>query len=139
MTEAELELFNDSLTRCTSNPLFLERFYDLFLSSSEAVKEKFKHTDFKKQRRMLQASFYMLMLAAGGKPETRGHLERLAEIHGQNGHDIPPQMYQTWLDCLIQAVKESDPRFTPETETVWRQMMTRGIEFMIDHRQSNPH
>lgn len=133
MTEADLEHFNDSLNRCTSTPRFLERFYELFLASSEAIREKFKNTNFKKQRRMLQASFYMLMLAADGKPETHGHLERLAEIHGSAGHGIPPQMYQTWLDCLIQAVQENDPNFTPETERIWRQMMAKGIEFMLAH------
>lgn len=136
MTEVELEHFNDSLTRCTSTPRFMERFYELFLASSEAVREKFKHTDLKKQRRVLQASFYMLMLAADGKSETHGHLERLAEIHSSAGHDIPPYMYQTWLDCLVQAVKENDPKFTPETEHVWRRMMAKGIEFMLARRSA---
>ena len=55
MTEDELEQFHDGLTRCTGNPLFIERFYELFLSSSEAVREKFKDTDFKKQRRSCRA------------------------------------------------------------------------------------
>lgn len=136
MTEAELEHFNDSLTRCTSTPRFLERFYELFLASSEAIREKFRHTDLKKQRRMLQASFYMLMLAADGKPETHGHLERLAEIHGDTRHNISAQMYETWLDCLIQAAQEHDPKFTPETERVWRRMMAKGIEFMLAHQSA---
>lgn len=135
LTEAELEQFNDSLTRCTSNPRFLDRFYELFLASSPEVREKFSHTDFKKQHRMLQASFYMLMLAADGKPETRGHLERLAELHSGNGHNIPPHMYQVWLECLVQAVKECDAGFKPETEQVWRRMMSKGIEFMSAHHK----
>lgn len=136
MTEADLEQFNDSLIRCTSNPRFIERFYELFLSSSEAVREKFKDTDFKKQRRVLQASLYMLMLAADGRPETQGHLERLAEVHGPRSRNIPPEMYETWLECLVQAVRENDPRFNSQIEDVWRRMMAKGIEFMIAHYHS---
>ncbi len=52
MTDAELALFHDSLTRCTSHPQFLERFYALFVASSSEVRHKFSRTDFQKQRRL---------------------------------------------------------------------------------------
>ena len=130
MTEAELALFNDSLTRCTSQPLFLERFYALFVSSSDEVRHKFRQTDFQKQRRLLQASFYMVMLQADGKPEGAVHFERIADLHSQRHLDIPPPLYDLWLDCLMQAVREYDPEWMPETESLWRRMMAHGIAFM---------
>lgn len=124
------ELFNDSLERCTASSEFLDRFYDLFLASSTEVAGKFRHTDFPRQKRMLKASLYMMILMADGKTEIRGDLQRIAKRHSRTGLDIRPELYTLWLDCLIQAVKECDPRFSPETETAWRRIMEQGIMFM---------
>ena len=130
MTEDEIEVFNDSLTRCLNEPRFLERFYELFLASSPEVRTKFEGTDFRKQRRTLKASFLLLMLAADGKPEGTRHLEHLAAVHGKTGRDIAPHLYDVWLECLVRAVRECDSRFTASTERVWRQMLEHGIAFM---------
>jgi hemoglobin-like flavoprotein len=130
MTDAELALFHESLTRCTSQPPFLERFYALFLAASDEVRHKFSQTDFPKQRRLLQASLYMVMLAVDGYPEGTVHLERIALLHSQQHLDIPPHLYDLWLHCLVQAVHEYDPQWTPETERLWRRMMANGITFM---------
>ncbi len=62
MSERDIELFNDSLERCTRHSGFLDRFYELFLTSSADVAQKFTHTDFKKQKRALRISLYMMML-----------------------------------------------------------------------------
>jgi hemoglobin-like flavoprotein len=130
MTDAELALFHDSLTRCTSHPQFLERFYALFLAASDEVRHQFRQTDLQKQRRLLQASFYILMLEADGKPEGSVSLERIALLHSQQHLDIPPHLYDLWLDCLVQAVRAYDPQWTSETERLWRRMMAKGIVFM---------
>jgi len=124
------ELFNDSLERCTASSEFLDRFYDLFLASSTEVAEKFRHTDFPRQKRMLKASLYMMILMAEGKTEIQRDLQRIAKRHSSTDLDIRPELYTLWLDCLIQAVRECDPRFTPETETAWRRIMEQGIKFM---------
>lgn len=132
MTEEENDLFSNSLTRCVSNPKFLERFYELFMNSSDEVREKFKHTDWQKQQRMLKASFHMLMLSANALPEGQTHLERIAARHSHADLDIPPDMYDLWIAALILAVSEYDPKFSEETERVWRLVMNRGITYMKD-------
>jgi hemoglobin-like flavoprotein len=130
MSERDVEVFNDSLERCTRHPRFLDRFYELFLASSEAVARKFTHTDFKKQKRALRTSLYMMMLVTEGKAEGDVHLERIARRHSRSELDVKPELYELWLDCLIQAVKEFDPSFNRETEGAWRSIMRPGIEFM---------
>jgi hemoglobin-like flavoprotein len=130
MTEQDIALFNDSLERCTARPGFLDRFYNLFLASSPEVAEKFSRTDFRRQKRVLKASLYMMMFAAEGKAEGHVHLQRIAKLHSRTDLDIRPHLYELWLDCLLQAVRAYDRRFTPETERVWRRMMESGIEFM---------
>jgi len=57
MFRPEIELFNDSLARCLRRGELFQRFYELFLASSDEVREKFRATDFRRQRRMLQTSF----------------------------------------------------------------------------------
>ena len=58
MDKPAIRIFNDSLARCLSNDRFFRRFYELFLASSQEVRDKFRNTDFAKQNRMLRASFY---------------------------------------------------------------------------------
>ncbi len=131
MSEQDLELFNDSLERCMASSGFLDRFYELFLASSEEVSEKFKDTDFRRQKRMLRASLYLMIAAFSGEPRAQAELEQRAEFHSRRQRDIRPELYDLWLECLIRAVKEFDRKFTDETERVWRKVMRQGIELMI--------
>ena len=64
MDHVILEQFEDSLRRCNADPDFLDRFYERFLRSSPKVREKFRGTDFIRQKRMLQASLQLLLVAA---------------------------------------------------------------------------
>ena len=130
MTNRDIELFNDSLQRCTTRPGFLERFYEIFAASSEEVAEKFKRTNFQKQAILLKASLYLMVLAAWKKPEGHAHLERIAQLHGRNGLDIRPELYDLWFDCLLRTVKEYDRGFNARTKRAWHTMMQSGIKFM---------
>jgi len=129
MYERDVELFNDSIERCSCRPDFLRRFYTLFLTSSDTVAKKFECTDLRKQARMLKTSLYIMMLASD-ESERMVHLERLAKLHSRAELDIKPELYDLWLDRLVQAVKEFDPMFDAETGAAWRRMLAPGIEFM---------
>jgi hemoglobin-like flavoprotein len=130
MPPTDLELFDASLTRCYANPRFLERFYELFLEASPEARAKFAHTDMEQQRRMLKASLVLMMLGAGGKQEGKGHLERVAGVHGRTELDIPPPLYDVWLDCLLKTVGEFDPQSNEPLLQTWRRMLAPGIAFM---------
>src|ERR1700730_10193504 len=82
MHEGDVELFNDSIERCSCRSDFLNRFYTLFLASSDTVAKKFEHTDLRKQARVLKTSLYIMMSASGG-PERTVHLERIAKLHSR--------------------------------------------------------
>ncbi|OGA18867.1 MAG: hypothetical protein A3I63_09445 [Betaproteobacteria bacterium RIFCSPLOWO2_02_FULL_66_14] len=129
MDEKDIELFNDSIERCSAQPEFLTRFYTLFLASSDAVARKFERTDLRRQARMLKTSLYIMMLASE-QTERIAHLSRLARLHSRSGLDISPELYDLWLDRLLQAVREFDPKFDAEIETAWRRLLLPGIDFM---------
>jgi hemoglobin-like flavoprotein len=130
MSERDAELFNDSYERCMRRPGFLERFYEIFIASSEEVAAKFAHTDFRKQRKLLKVSLYMLMSASDPPPEVTAHLERIAELHSRRHLDIKPELYDLWLGCLLQAMSEFDPSFDKDIEAAWRNVLTPGIQVM---------
>ena len=129
MYERDLELFNDSIERCSGRPEFLRRFYSLFVASSEEVARKFESTDMRKQARLLKTSLYTMMIASG-ESERDVHLERLARRHSRAELDVRPGLYDLWLERLLQAVGEFDPLFDSETETAWRNVLQPGIDFM---------
>jgi hemoglobin-like flavoprotein len=130
VSDDELMRFNDSLERCRRSPHFIDHFYDLLMASSAEVAAKFSATDFRRQRRVLVASLYCLMLAAEGQPEGAAHLQRLATVHDRRHRDIRPDLYDQWLDCLLQAVRDCDPKATPTVEDAWRSMLSPGIAIM---------
>jgi hemoglobin-like flavoprotein len=72
----------------------------------------------------------MMMSAALGHGEGDVHLKRIARRHSRAELAIRPELYDLWLECLIQAAREYDRSFSGETERAWRNVMKRGIEFM---------
>lgn len=132
--EKVTELFNDSYQRCRNNPAFMDIFYDRFLSTSPVVREKFKNTDFVRQKRMLRASLLHLISISGGRNADH-QLERVAETHSANGYDIEPQVYDFWRRAMLEAVQACDPRFDADIKAAWELTIQGGIDFLISKYQ----
>lgn len=130
--EDPVQTFLASLKRCLAAPEFLLDFYGVFMASSEEVREKFRHTDFERQTRVLADSLWVLAVAAQGDADSlaQGALPRLAARHSRKDLDIRPGLYDQWLDCLVSAASRHDPLFSPETEAAWRATLAVGIERM---------
>ena len=131
MSPDVLNEFDDSLARCNANPRFLDLFYERFLGSSPEVKEKFKNTDFRKQKRALRASFYLIMLAAEDKdngPEK--YLGDLAIAHDAEHLDIGAGLYDLWLDSLLATVAECDPKFDDRVAEIWERVAMIGVGYL---------
>jgi hemoglobin-like flavoprotein len=121
----------DSLSRCIQTPSFLDRFYELFVGSSEDIRKKFENTDFARQKKMLQDSLFVMLVAAGATSGfARKELSKLADRHSRKQLAIDPSWYDTWLRCLLQAVSENDPEYRPELDDAWRESLKEGIELM---------
>ena len=132
MDAAMIQRARDSLERCNAGSGFLERFYELFMATSPEIREKFADTDFERQRKALRDSLF-LMLSAAGTTKGLAHreLEKLARRHSRAQLDIKPEWYALWLDCLLEAVSEHDPEFSPEIDEAWRDSLRPGIELLI--------
>ena len=122
--------FGQSLDRCLAHPGFLDRFYQHFMASSPAIAERFRDTDFEKQKGAVVQSLYLMVLAMEGGAAAIEYLDQVARRHGRADLDVEPQLYDVWLECLIRTVREQDPDFSDDVERSWRETMRFGIAFM---------
>jgi hemoglobin-like flavoprotein len=139
MDDKILEQFEDSLRRCNADPDFLDRFYERFLKSSPKVREKFLGTDFIRQKRMLQASLQLLLVAAqdDGKHDTP-YLDEVAARHSASQMAIGAELYDLWLDSLLVTVREVDPLWSDEVAQAWEAVMTVGITYLVSRFNRPP-
>jgi truncated hemoglobin YjbI len=128
------EIFAASYSRVMGsgayNPRFIARFYDLFLGSSATVSLLFARTDMSRQKTMLHDSLVTLVDFSARKLISP-QMEHLARVHGPTAHAIPPHLFQNWLDCLVETVREMDPEATPEVELAWRLILAPGIAYLL--------
>jgi len=132
MEQRLLGIVDASLQRCTRDARFLDRFYERFLASSPKVRERFATTDFVRQKRALRGSLWMMLLAA--ESETTGperYLSHLADLHSARQLGIGAELYDLWLDCLLDTVAECDPEHDAEVRAAWEQVMMVGIHYMV--------
>ena len=122
-----IEIFNDSFERCNGDPAFLDRFYDIFISSNSEVAEKFENTDMENQKGVLLISLSYMMMAH----QTPQLLDKMAVRHSAQHLDIQPHLYSLWLDCMVEAVRLTDTKFNGGVEQAWRKMMQPGIDYII--------
>lgn len=127
-----VETFRDSLKRCLAAPDFLLDFYGLFMASSDEIQEKFANTDIKQQTRVLADSLWAMAVAAQGRTGSPawGELPRLADMHSHTQLDVRPELYDQWLDCLVEAARRHDPSFSAGVERAWRETLAVGIALM---------
>jgi hemoglobin-like flavoprotein len=128
--QVTLAAFKDSLERCQADPHFLSLFYQKFVISNSEVREKFSNTDMEQQKMMLHASFHMIMLATQGNEAASVYLDRVSKQHSKSELNIRPELYDLWLETLIETVGVIDPVFCYQVETAWREVLTFGIEYM---------
>lgn len=81
-----------------------------------------------KQKKMLRMSIAFMMHSN----RSMDSLCATTEKHSKKLLDIKPHLYSVWLDCMVEAVKLTDPEFDEDIEESWRIIMQPGINYMID-------
>ena len=131
MSPITLAVFEASLKRCEARPDFFDLFYGTFLASSPDVAEKFRGTNFERQKELLRISLHHLLLVARDpKQGPDPYLEDIAVRHGAGHLGIGAHLYDLWLDSLLETVRACDPECFPEVETAWEEVMMVGIHYL---------
>lgn len=126
------DAFLVSFGRCRASAGFLDSFYERFIAASPEIRAKFEGTDMTRQVRMLEDSLFVVanaVLGEEGSP-ARGDLPRIAARHSRTDLDIRPELYDVFLECLIETVRRHDDQFSPAVEAAWRETMGSGIAYM---------
>lgn len=122
------DLVFQSYGRCCNRDEFFVDFYDHFMSSSEAIKNRFVNTDMAAQRHLLRNGVLQLILTARGMPDRK--LKALGESHNRSNYNIQPEWYSLWLDSLMKTVRRHDPEYTKDLEKAWKDVLTPGIDLI---------
>lgn len=128
-----LECFLDSLFRVSGEPErmteFVARFYELFIAQSPRIARHFADTDMSRQIGMLAQSLHEMVEFSTTRVAS-DRLRGVAHRHSREDRDIPPDLYEAWLDSLVAAVREFDAEFDDEVELAWRVVLAPGIAYM---------
>jgi truncated hemoglobin YjbI len=132
MTESGIYAFHESFQRCMDSPRgFFDVFYAHFLQSSPDVAAKFSSTDFVRQKQMLKMSLYAMMSAVVLRTMDYGALVPVGRRHARAELNIPPHLYDLWLNSLVNAARACDPKFDADIESHWRDAMQPGIDYIV--------
>ena len=117
----------DSFRRIRGNFL-VDRFYEHFLAADERIRVMFAHTDFMRQKQMLLFGLLVILGHSSGDATVSRALKRIGEQHRKLG--LSPEMYDTFVSCLLRSAAELDPQWNHSVEQSWRSALNAGIELM---------
>ncbi len=128
-TDSYTRIFGAEIKANETGDRFFEHFYQRFLASSEEVALAFAGTDMQKQQRMLKNSilYSINFMFCSTSYDT---MHRIAISHNKSHYNIKPELYDLWLDCMVETVREFDPGFSEEVELAWRLAFSQAITFM---------
>ena len=95
--------------------------------------EKFIDTDFEHQQEAMRLSLRMMAMASVESDAADLYLEYIAKRHDRHHLNIEPELYDNWLESLIDTARECDDEFDAEVEQAWRSVLRYGIDYMISH------
>ena len=127
-----VEVFRASLKRCLDEANFLLDFYGTFMGSSEEVREKFRHTDLKRQTEVLADSLWAMAVVVQGQPGSPAR--RISNVwRSSTAGGIStsgPASTISGSTAWSPRARRHDPRFSAEIEQAWRETLAVGIELL---------
>jgi len=119
-----------SYYRCCISDGFFDDFYRALLARSAEAREKFRNTDFERQNELLRTALRLLVRYAWGDVKGRAGIDRLARRHAPDGYDVAPELYDCWVDALVETVARHDPYADAALCAAWRRAVEPGIRRM---------
>ena len=84
----------------------------------------------KKQYSLLKNSLMLMMTALIESNENQAQFEMIGKPHSRFGHNISPELYDLWLNCLIDTAHEFGQQFDSSIELTWQKTLQHGIDKM---------
>lgn len=130
MDENLTRLVRISYGTCLRNKHFFDDFYNRFLESDPAIRQKFAGTKMDRQKELMLHAVNIMISFASGKHTAVKAVKRIRESH--NGPlDIRPHLYQLWKQSLMETVRENDVSADDKVLAAWDQVLQYGIDFIL--------
>ncbi len=127
------EMFDHSYERVKNTNVdgknFFTVFYENFIKMSPEIEQHFQNVDMKKQIRMMEKSFYSLFIFYATQ-NANDYLEATAKRHGKAELDISLNLFDAWMDAIIETVKQFDTRYSNDIGLSWRIVLSPGMTYM---------
>jgi len=108
---------------------FVSAFYVRLMEASEDIQKKFKDIDMDAQAEILAHAIVMSFLFVDKNQKGAARcLNNVRESHSRHNLDISSELYDVWLDCMIETVEFCDPQVTKALITDWREVMSVAVE-----------
>ncbi len=127
----ETDPVRESFARCERAGDFATTFYDTFLGASPEIAPFFVETSFEKQRKLLRATVQIMVTRHVSDLPAREVLERIGESHSRQQLNIPPRLYEVWLDSVCLTVEAMDPEWSEEVGHQWRERLRPGMQLIM--------
>jgi len=130
MEDQDIHLVMQSFGRCTLTDDFLVTFYETLTRSSDEIAAMFAKTDMPSQRRLLKEGMIRLIAYASDNDFAVQRVKELGQSHSRTQLNVRPEMYEIWVDSLIEAIRQHDPECSDELKAAWRRIVAPGIAAM---------
>lgn len=125
------DLLNDSLRNCLKNEQFFTVFYEHFHDASPEISSLFDKTNMVQLNKMMENSLFRIIAASESNWDSDQDLVELASSH--KAMNIKPEYYKYWELSLLASVAECDPNYNTATKNAWKDILSRGINFMANY------
>jgi len=107
---------------------FVMAFYERLMAASEEIRGRFEHIDMEAQADILAHAIVMSFLFVDTDHQSaKKCLDGVRESHSRDRLNIAPELYDTWLECLLETVAACDPQTDEELLSHWHKVMSVAI------------
>ncbi len=118
---------HQSYIRAGSQKLVSE-FYVHLMDANAEIRRRFEKIDMKEQASLLSHAIVMSFLFVDKNQQVAKRcLDSVRETHAQHNLNIAPELYDTWLECLLETVAICDPHVNDELLSDWHDVMSVAI------------
>ncbi|MBN4082297.1 globin [Mariprofundus ferrooxydans] len=118
---------HQSYIRAGSQKLVSE-FYVRLMAASDEIRKKFEGIDMAEQVSLLSHAIVMSFLFIDKNQQVaKKCLDEVRTTHAQHNLNIAPELYDIWLECLLETVALCDPDANDELLSDWHDVMSVAI------------
>lgn len=125
------EVVRPSFLRCMKDrDEFFDDFYGTLSDKAPGIGTMFAHVDMQRQNQLIRNAVEDLINYAVGNETAEQELRRLGGTHNRHGLNVVPELYDLWVDTIVETMRDHDPDADDDIDAAWRVVLRDGIKLM---------